>query len=261
MFVLSKIFWLFVEPLSLCIMVVALGLGLALWRRRFGYLLTCMGLALLAFGSFTTIGSVLMAPLEQDFAVPAIPPTEVNGVIVLGGGFDPDVSAARHSFELAEAGDRYVEALRLARLYPDAKIVVSGGVGALSGRGDTDAAISKRFFEAFGISPSRLLYEDRSRNTYENAVFTKALVDPQPGQTWLLVTSAFHMPRAVGVFRKADFTIVPWPVDYRTSPPVSLRVASDGTLGNLARLSTAVHEWIGLIAYYAMGRTSALFPR
>ncbi len=261
MFVLSKIFWLFVEPLTLCIMMMAFGLALLPWRRRLGYVLACTGLALLAFGSLTNVGSLLMAPLEADFSRPVAPPEKVDGIIVLGGGFDPVVSAARQSFELAEAGDRYVEALRLARLYPDAKIVVSGGVGALGGGGDTDAVISKRFFEAFGISPSRLLYEGKSRNTYENGLFTKQLLDPQPGQTWLLVTSAFHMPRSIGIFRKLDFPVVPWPVDYRTAVPVHLRVDPEGAVENLRTLSTAVHEWIGLVAYRIMGRTADLFPR
>lgn len=261
MFVLSKIFWLFIEPLSFCIILMALGLVLALWRRRAGYSFAWLGLALLAFGSFTTMGDLLLAPLESDFSVPTPAPAEVDGIIVLGGGFDPVVSAARHSFELAEAGDRYVEALRLGRLYPGAKIVVTGGVGALSAKGDTDAVISKRFFEAFGVSPSRLIYEGKSRNTYENAVFTKQLVDPREGQTWLLVTSAFHMPRAMGVFRKVGFPVLAWPADYRTAPPVALHIAPEGPVGNLGKLSTAIHEWIGLGAYYLMGRTSALFPK
>ena len=103
------------------------------------------------------------------------------------------------------------------------------------------------------------MLETRSRNTEENAVFTKELVQPKPGERWLLVTSAQHMPRAIGCFRRAGFPVEAYPVDWHTRR--ALRLAPMETLsGGLGRLDNAVHEWIGLVSYWLTGRTSELLP-
>ena len=106
---------------------------------------------------------------------------------------------------------------------------------------------------------SRLVLEDKSRNTEENAVFTKRLVDPKPGERWLLVTSAWHMPRSVGAFRRAGWEVLPWPVDYRSGASYgeTLENSLPDKLGNL---DGAVHEWLGMLGYRLMGRSATLFP-
>ena len=170
------------------------------------------------------------------------------------------VDLGRGGYELNEAGDRIVEALRLAKRYPDARVIVSGGIGQLFVNSEGDAAGAPRFFKAFGLSGPRFEYDGQSKNTWQNAVYSRELAKPKPGETWLLITSAFHMPRAVGCFRKAGFPIVPWPVDYRTREHEAFEVELDDVSGDMAATTLALKEWVGLAAYYMSGRTSALFP-
>ena len=258
-YVMAKIFWLVAEPLTVTTTLLMLGLiSLAFRRRRLGLAAIVLSTLLLFVACFTTTGLVALQPLEARFARPGAPPV-VDTVVVLGGSFDPYVSAARHISELADSGDRFVEAVRLAQIYPQAKILVTGGIGELGGSGDTDAAISQRFFPDMGIARDRLVIEPNSRNTAENAEFTKPLLPS--GGIVLLVTSAFHMPRAVGSFRKAGITVIPWPVDYKTTGTVGFGLDIDNPGGNAGALSVAIKEWIGLLSYWLGGKTDALFPQ
>ncbi|TIT48387.1 MAG: YdcF family protein, partial [Mesorhizobium sp.] len=158
------------------------------------------------------------------------------------------------------SGDRMVETAILARRFPQAKVVVSGGNGSLFFDGEGDADTAPRLLEALGVPADRLILEDKSRNTYENAVFSRELVKPKPGETWLLVTSAFHMPRAKALFDKAGFPTVPWPVDYRTSGKEGIGLFRDNPSDSLQATTMAVREWIGLLAYWVSGRIDQPFP-
>ena len=104
------------------------------------------------------------------------------------------------------------------------------------------------------------MLESESRTTAENATFTRQLVSPKPGERWLLVTSAFHMPRSMGAFRKAGFEVEAYPVDWRSRGWSDLASPFSSLSMGLARTDTAVHEWTGLIAYWMTGRSSELFP-
>jgi uncharacterized SAM-binding protein YcdF (DUF218 family) len=179
---------------------------------------------------------------------------------VLGGVLSPDVSASRHEPALNEAAERVTVAGMLAQHYPDARLLFTGGSGSLTGGEVAEAQLTLRLFASFGITRERILLEDRSRNTAENAVFARRVAQPRPGERWLLVTSAYHLPRAVGAFRKAGFDVEPYPVDWRTSGTADLlrpfATVSDG----LQRSDVAVREWVGLFVYWLTGRTSELFP-
>ncbi|RUT91812.1 YdcF family protein, partial [Mesorhizobium sp. M7A.T.Ca.US.000.02.2.1] len=187
-------------------------------------------------------------------------PAKVDGIVVLGGGFEGAINLARGGYELNSSGDRMVETAVLARRFPTAKVVVSGGTGALFLDGEGDAATAPRLLTALGVAADRLILENKSRNTYENAVFTKELVTPKPGETWLLVTSAFHMPRAKALFDKAGFATVPWPVDYRTSGKEGIGLFRDNPADSLQATTMAIREWIGLFAYWLSGRINQPFP-
>jgi uncharacterized SAM-binding protein YcdF (DUF218 family) len=201
----------------------------------------------------------MLTPLEERYPKPVLP-QKVDGVVVLGGGFEGAINLARGGYELNSGGDRYVEAAILARRFPAAKIVVSGGAGALVLEGESDAGTAPRLLIALGVAPDRLVLETRSRNTYENAVFTREMVTPKPGETWLLVTSAFHMPRAKALFDKAGFATVPWPVDYRTTGREGVSVFADNAADSLQATTLAIREWVGLFAYWLTGRIDKPFP-
>ncbi|SMH45532.1 YdcF family protein [Mesorhizobium australicum] len=259
-FVLSKLFWFLIQPVNLAIILLLAGLLLAMLRwRRTAYGLfsaAALGLVLCVWTSF---GALLVTSLEDRFPRPPLP-EKVAGIVVLGGGFEGGINLVRGGYELNSGGDRYVEAAALARRYPEARIVISGGTGALLLEGEDDASTAVRLFEALGIPRDRLVLEGKSRNTYENAVFTKELVTPAPGETWLLVTSAFHMPRSMALFRKADFPVTAWPVDYRTTGHEGIGFFVDNPVDSLQTATLGIREWIGLIAYWLTGRIDQPFP-
>lgn len=261
LFYLSKVFWFLAQPLNLSIFLLALSLliGWMGWRKTRGFLLAA-GFLVLALSAWTSLGALMLNPLEERFQRPATTPEKVAGIIVLGGGFEGAINRARGGYELNSGGDRFVEAAVLARRYPEARIVVSGGTGTLMLQGEGDADTAPKFFEALGVPASRLILEPESRNTYENVENIRKLVAPGADETWLLVTSAFHMPRSVGLFRKAAFPVMPWPVDYRTSGQEGVGVMRDNPTDALATTTIAIREWFGLIAYKFVGRIDSVFP-
>ena len=260
-FYLSKLFWIVAEPINLIGILVAIGIVLTILRlRRLGLAFLLAGLAVLALGAWTSLGALMLHPLEDRFQRPEPAPATVAGIIVLGGGFEGAVNLARGGYELNASGDRFVETAILARRYKQARVVVTGGTGTLSLKGEGDADTAPRLLTALGVEPDRLVLESRSRNTHENAVFTRQMLAPKPGETWLLVTSAFHMPRSVGLFRKAGFDVTPWPSDYRTAGIEYFGPAQDNVSDSLRNLSLSIREWIGLVAYWLTGRIDEILP-
>jgi uncharacterized SAM-binding protein YcdF (DUF218 family) len=260
-FPLSKILGFFAIPSNLVISIGLIGLLLLPTRfARAGRALAFASLIVLAILGLSPVGNALIIPLEDRFPRWDTTRGAPDGIIVLGGAISPDVSAARDEVALNEAAERLTVAVELARRYPAARIVFSGGSGALIYDEGAEASFALRMLEDLGIPRARILLEDRSRNTVENVIFSKALVQPKPGERWLLVTSAHHLPRAIGVFRKMGFPVEPYPVDWRTrGAPDALRPFA--TLGDgLRRSDTAVREWVGLAVYWLTGRSSALFP-
>ena len=257
-FIASKLFWAVGAPGNLLLLLLLLGLVAALrsWRRRLR-LVSAAALALLAVAALP-LGIWLIRPLEQRFPVPELP-AHIDGIIVLGGAVDPDRSRPHGEVALNEAAARITETVVLARRHPEAKILLSGGDASILPRAgaEMEADATRRLMVELGVPEERILVEDRSRNTYENAVDSLALAAPKPGQVWLLVTSAAHMPRAVGCFRKVGWDVLPYPVDFRSlpQPPFDFSLA-----GHLGVLELAAKEWVGLVAYHLLGRTSALFP-
>ena len=127
------------------------------------------------------------------------------GIVVLGGAIDDPVSEARGQTVFDEGGERVTEAVILAKRYPQARVVYTSGTNSMAGGTSTEALQARKFMSQMGIAPERVTIEDKSRNTDENARFTAAIVHPKPSQPWIVVTSAFHMPRAMGVFEKVGF--------------------------------------------------------
>ncbi|MFN3546411.1 MAG: YdcF family protein [Mesorhizobium sp.] len=260
-FIASKIFWTLAHPLSLS-MILALASflsGVAGWRRL-AATAAGLGFLVLAISGWTTAGALMLHPLEDRFSRPAELPKRIDGIVVLGGGFEGGVNRVRGGYELNASGDRFVEAAALALRFPEAKVLVSGGAGALILEGEGDGETAPRLLEALGVDRARLLLDNEARNTEENAAFSKRMANPQEGETWLLVTSAFHMPRSVGLFRKAGFPVVPWPADYRTSGAERIGLAEDNIFDSTQNTALAIREWIGLVAYWKTGRIGEILP-
>lgn len=259
-FIVSKIIGFFIQPLNFSILLLWVALlAMVLRRRKLAGASVATGVMVLMLATWTSLGHLMLSPLENRYPRPDLPP-QVDGIVVLGGGLEGAINLARGGYEMNSSGDRYVEAAVLARRFPMAKIVVTGGSGKLLLKGEGDAETALRLFTALGISQDRLILENRSRNTYENAVFTKEMVTPRPGETWLLVTSAFHMPRSKALFDKAGFATVPWPVDYRTSGKEGVGLFVDNAADSLQATTIALREWIGLFAYWLTGKIDSPFP-
>jgi uncharacterized SAM-binding protein YcdF (DUF218 family) len=260
-FVLSKTLGFMLLPSNFLIGLGTIGaILLAARRRRLGSRLMATAAILLAVCAFSPLGYVLLHPLEQRF-----PPWDSargapDGIVILGASVEADLSAAHGVPVVRGAPDRIIRAAMLAHTYPNARVVFSGGSANLISNDAKEADHAAAIFEGLGIAKSRLIMERRSRNTLENAEFSRDLVKPKPGERWLLVTSAFHMPRSVGLFRKAGFAVEPYPVDWRTADRLDFMAFSSLGVEGLARTDTAIREWMGLIAYRLAGKTDQLWP-
>ena len=258
-FIASKIFWFLASPLHVGLFAIAFGLWrLVVARRGAGFI--GFGLALIAAMTFLPVGAALLRPLEDRFPVQSFELPAPDGIIVLGGGMDERIGAARGQPQLNDAGERMTAGVALARAFPGAKLVFSGGTGSLVRQDETEADAARKFWRELGVPDSQMIFEDQSRNTWENALFTQKLVHPGARQRWLLVTSAWHMPRAMGVFRALGMDPVAFPVDFRTfGTTEDLKPPGDGAMA-VRNAETAVREWIGLVAYWLTGKTAALLP-
>ena len=255
LFLLSKLGWALVKPSTL-LLVALFAAAHLLWRGRprAGRVVT-LTVALLALAiAALPICDWLLHPLEDRFPPPAAEPAHVDGIVVLGGAVEPRMAELHGGTPLNDSAERMTAFAGLARRHPEARLVFTGGSGALRPGLLTEADIAGRLFADLGVDGARLTLERKSRNTWENAVFSKELMTPLPGETWLLVTSAMHMPRSMGIFRRIGWTMVPWPVAYRTGHD-EFDLAS-----RLGRIDDAVREWIGLVAYHLEGRTESWFP-
>jgi uncharacterized SAM-binding protein YcdF (DUF218 family) len=260
-FIFSKTLGAMLLPTNFLIGVGVVGAILLLTRLAWlGRKLVIASVLLLLVCGLSPLGNLLLYPLESRF-----PPWDAgrgapDGIIVLGGSIEADLSAAHGTAVVRSSPDRVIAAAALALRYPNARIVFSGGSANLISNDAREADFAGAIFESLGVAKSRLIMERASRNTVENAEFSKALVAPKDGERWLLVTSGFHMPRSVGLFRKAGFAVEPYPVDWRVGGRGDLlsftNVAADG----LGRTDLAVREWIGLMAYWATGKIDDLFP-
>lgn len=259
-FFLAKTVGFIAQTPNLLIVLLLLGVIMTWTRyRRAGRTLAAFAAVCLGLILFSPLANIVVRPLEDRFPQPALsaPPT---GIVVLGGAMNESITRLRGQVSLNEAAERLTMAVALARRYPGARLVFSGGSGRLQPDEMTESDVAKKFWTEMGVPPERIELENRSRDTYENAAFTKELVRPKPGERWLLVTSALHMPRSVGIFRKIGFDVTPFPVDYQTmgtgADYANFMLGARG----LVVLDSASHEYIGLVAYWLTGKSSALFP-
>lgn len=258
---LSKAFWLVAQPGNLLVLLLALG-GLLLFTswRGFGRLLV----ALVALVSIATavlpVGQWLLEPLEDRFPQLTSLPDKVDGVIMLGGAVSTVLTEARGQPQVNEHAERFIAFADLARRYPTAKLVFAGGGPKLRGGAFREADASREVMIWLGMDVGRVTFERESRNTFENVVNAKALIHPAPGEVWLLVTSAYHMPRAVGIFRAEGWPVIPDPVDYLTGAREDDLALSADFQENLGQSTLALKEWIGLLANNWLGHSDSLFP-
>ena len=239
-YLVSKAIWLIAAPTNALILIAAAASLLAVLRpSKCAGWLAAVGAIVLLIGGFTPVGHWLSLPLENRFPQWEIGSRpNVDGIIVLGG----------------ELGERITVFAELARDFPQARLVYSGP-------GDdhmAEALLS--IFARLGGDRERVTMERRSRNTFENAVYSKELIKPNPNERWLLVTNPLHMPRAIGCFRRVGFEVEGYPIHYPTGDTSFLQTLLGVGSGALAQLDAAMKEWIGLVVYRLTDKTNQLFP-
>ena len=259
-FIISKVLWFIVQPLNLITLLV-IGSSLASWRGKAGAarwmaLVAMLGLVV---PIFLPIGKWLAEPLETRFSAPTPMPQHVDGILLLGGAQRPTLTDYWKQPELNAAAETLTTFLALAKRYPQAKLVFSGGSGDILHQEFSEAETVHLFFEQQGFNDSRVLYEKKSRNTYENAIFSQALVKPNAGETWLMITNARTIPRAMGIFRKINWLVIPVPVDHSVVPNGDWKPEFE-LAKNFTHINEGIHEWLGMAAYYWSGKSSEFFP-
>jgi uncharacterized SAM-binding protein YcdF (DUF218 family) len=260
-FVISKLVWFVIAPINF---IVLTGLfGLLLWLAGFtktGRVFTCIGVFAMVLACFSPLGAALTRPLEDRFPVPPKDMPAPTGIIVLGGALDEQLTEARGQPTMMTGAARLTAGVELARRYPQAKLIFTGGSANLTKEAPGESKGVHNLWLALGVPESQMSFEGKSRNTWENGVFTHDLIAPKPGDHWLLVTSAWHMPRSVGIFRTLGFDVTAYPVDFLTFGDARDWKPTPVVIDDLTMLNFAIHEWVGLVAYYFTHKTDALFP-
>jgi uncharacterized SAM-binding protein YcdF (DUF218 family) len=259
-FYLSKLIWTVLSPDGLFVILLTLCLVLLLARRtRMAVaLLSVLTIGVLLLSLFP-LGNWLLYPLERRFQHNPELPQRVDGIIVLGGSVMPAQSVEWQQLETNHAHERLSSFIQLAQRYPEARLVFSGGNASLDRSRPTEAQVAESYFVAAGIPAERLIIDSNARNTAENTLYSKQLAKPVPDEHWLLITSAYHMPRAIGVFCRQDWQVIPYPVDHQVVSAQRFRPGFNLLL-HAYNLDMAAHEWLGLLAYYLTGKTHQLLP-
>jgi uncharacterized SAM-binding protein YcdF (DUF218 family) len=259
--IVSKILWSLASPEKVVLILLFVGTVL-IWtkRQKLGRWLVSMSALIFLVFTLLPVNVFLLKPLEERFSPPTELPENISGIIVLSGPERPVITKTRGQPSIGEGAERLTTFMALARRYPQARLIYAGGTGSLFYQDYKSNQTARKLFEQLGLNLDRILFDTKARNTYENAVNSFKLIGQQTKGDWILITSAFHMPRSVGVFRKTGWNVIPYPVDYQTSGEWDYDWKF-GRLINFLEFSTGLHEWLGLISYRMTGKTAALFPK
>ncbi|MDD3181499.1 MAG: YdcF family protein [Alphaproteobacteria bacterium] len=262
MFTLSKLIGNCIEPATFLTLLTFFALALQLthsscakvFSRR---MLLCMAACLFCL-ALLPLGMWALVPLENRYAKLSLP-ENVDGILMLTGDEAPGLSEARGLAVAGWASQRYIHLARLAQKYPAAKLVVVGDTRPLSpSQKTTTQDIARDILQNIGVPLERVIFEKASRNTHENAHFSKNLINPAPQETWVVVTMAPHLPRAVLCFLHEGWRVIPSASDYLTDGKITLRLFTHMS-SNLDLLNLAAHEYYGLFSYWMLGWTDSLW--
>ena len=261
MFLLSKLIWIVLSPLNLLIIILFIGFLFQLMKTqlisRMFYLIAL--LFFITVGIFPT-GKFLLSNLESKYPALNIMPNKIDGILILGGPTNPSLTHIHNQVSFNDAGERLTEAIKLIKIYHSSKIIFSGGSGSLEQNILTHSYVAKKFFLEMGIDINRIIFESKSNNTFENFLFSKKLINPKSNEKWLLITSSFHMTRAMNIAEKMEWEFIPYHVDFRTgNKKIKLIPSFTKILQNFNTFNLVSHEIVGLISYYFLGRTGKIF--
>lgn len=250
-FFASKILWALAQPLTL--LAILLLIGLVFYEQGWAKQLVRGAAIIFVFCGFVPVGPLIVIALESRTEIPRTLPDRIDGIIVLGGAVNAESSTILKQPQLNEWSERIFEMMRLSHTYPQAKVVYAGGAGSLYGQSFKEADIVKDMLSNLEFPAQNFIFETKSRTSYENVINAKALTSPQVGENWLLITSAFHIPRSVAIFKKQGWEVIPYPSGFIENGRVEAWQFIDVS-GNYWKLNVAAKEIMGIIAYKLSGR-------
>ncbi|MBF0471232.1 MAG: YdcF family protein [Gammaproteobacteria bacterium] len=260
-FWVSKVVWAVISPDTLLVIavVVATGLLWSRWLKTGRWLLTLIAAVMVAI-TFIPFGSWMLLPLENRFMANPPLPQRLDGVIALTGAENPQGTVHWNQVQLGKAAERLHYFQYLARRYPEARLLFTGGSGMLGDQIFKEADVARRVLLEQGIDVGRVIFERDSRNTAESIRNSLEIIRPQADEKWAVITTAWHMPRTIGIFCRQGWPVIPYPVDYATSRSGSWSFEPQFQ-DNLSQLRVALKEWVGLLAYFITGKTDSLLPQ
>ena len=258
-FFLSKFLWIFINPFSIFFFFLFISILLLLFRyKKSSTYILIINFIFISIIAIFPIGKVTIQLLERNYYGEINYPQNIDGILILAGATNPYLSNEYDSINLNSSAERLIESVFLIKKYKNANVIFSGGSGSLSNSDLSHAKVAKKFFSKMELDIENIIFEDQSRNTYENILFSKKIAKPKKNQNWLLVTSAAHMHRSILICEKNNWKVIPYPVDFTQVKKISF-YPNLNFLGNVNAFQQSFHEWLGLISYYFMGRTSKIF--
>ena len=258
-FTFSKVFWIIFSPENLVFLTLCIAAIVSFARKpNWAIILLRSAVTVWVIFAVLPIGMIMSSQLESRFPSNPTLPRKVDGIIILGGVINPSLSSIHVEPQVNGSIERVLIGANLAHRFSSAQIIFTGGSGDLFNPQLREAHHAPKLFKLLGLHHKRIIFEDRARNTAQNAQITFDIAKPKASENWILVTSAFHMPRAVGSFQKAGWKIIPYPVDFTTSGNEEFELTFQ--FNGISRFARALHEYIGLSAYWLTGRTDTWFP-
>ena len=257
-FYLSKILWILLNPFNIFLLFICFGYILSFFSNKiFSKIFYSLTFIFFIIIAVMPTGEFMIYQLEKKFHVLKSLPNEIDGIPILSGATQPVLTKEHNQISLNGSAERLTESLLLMKKYSNSKIIFSGGSGSLNNQKLTHSYAANLFFTNFEIKLDNIIYENNSRNTYENILFSKKIVNPKINEKWVIVTSAHHMQRALNIAEKLGWTLIPYAVDFKHLKTFSWK-PSINFLNNISIFQSAIHEWLGLMVYYLTGKSSKI---
>lgn len=258
-FYLSKTLWLILNPFNIFILLTLFSILLFLFSiKRLSIIIFLINFSILLTISIFPIGNYLVYIIEKEFHLHTKVPDHIDGILILGGSTNAEMFQEYGQISLNGSAERLVESVDIIKKFKGSKIIFTGGSGILNRPDLGHVQVAKLFYKKMGINLKRIMFENNSKNTFENIIFSKKMAEPNKNEIWLLITSASHMKRALLIGEKNNWYFTPYAVDFLNEKNFKFR-PNFKLLSNLNSFQKGLHEWLGLISYYLLGRTSRFF--
>ena len=259
MYFISKFIWVIFAPLNFLVILLVIGfLFNLIGKKIFSKIIYIFSLLFFILVGIFPTGNLLLFKLEQYYQPPSIIPNYIDGVLILGGPSSAKLTIDYNQVSFNEAGERLIESIKIIKNNNPKKIIFSGG-SIKQTFNNSHAYVANKFYSEMGIDISQITFEFKSRNTYENILFSKKIAQPKKDEIWLIITSSFHMRRAMNISKKLEWKFIAYPVDFRTGKELISLKPNFNLLENFNSFNLASHEIVGLISYFILGRSSKIF--